>query len=105
MRDQDGGELSRHPDRLQHCPELFAGERIKRAEWLVQHQEFRIVGQRKAEIRALLHSSGKHPWIAAFEFSEADSTKQLPGLLRIFLAMGSQTTSMRLNDLQRQHDV
>ena len=55
MRDQQHGLAGGGGDPLQFQVHLFARHRVERAERLVHQQDRRIVHQRPADRRALLH--------------------------------------------------
>ena len=61
VRHQHHREALLPPQVAQHAPQLLARERVERAERLVEHQQLRLVDQRAADRRALLHAAGQLP--------------------------------------------
>src|SRR5262245_5612872 len=60
---------------------------------------------RAAEIGALLHSAGKLPGKLAAELSETHCGEELLGLCDISGAIAADQSLVRLDDLERKHDV
>ena len=79
------------PKILQHDPKLLAREGIERAERLVEQQQFRLMDQRAAERRALLHAAGQLPGVMIGEAVEPDDREQFARLLPIKTTLATET--------------
>ena len=86
-------------------PQLLARERIERAERLIEQQQRRLVDQRAAQRRALLHAARQLPGIMFREAVEPDHGQQVARLGDIFLAVLLESARVRLDDLKRQQHV
>jgi len=60
MRDEHGGEFLLAPDALQQKLHFDAGERVERAERLIQRQDLRMGDKRPRQRNTLLLAAGKH---------------------------------------------
>jgi hypothetical protein len=90
---------------LQNPPEFLARERIECSEGFVQQQDCRLMDQRPAKLRALLHSAGELPRHAIAQSVQSDGGQQ-------FLCAGdvdglvlAEPSAVRRNDLERQQNV
>jgi hypothetical protein len=79
---EDRGEALLRVQVADHLPQLLAGEGVERPEGLVQHQELRLVDQRAAQARALLHAARELPGILAPLPRQPDRGQQRLGLAR-----------------------
>ena len=70
--DQDRGEALVEPDALQQLLHLDAGQRVERAERLVERQDLRLADQRAGQRHALLLAAGQHRRPLAGAIGEAD---------------------------------
>ena len=105
MRHQYNGEAEPLPHIAQDAPQFFARKRVERGKGLVQHQQLRLVDQRAAQGRALLHAAGQLPRIAAAEPGEADRVEQLFGARDVFGLFRAEVRAVGLDDFQRQQDI
>ena len=103
--DEADGDLARGVQVADHAPQLLAGERVERAERLVEHQQLRLVDQRAAERGALLHAAGQLPGIFVALAAEADRGQQVFGARDVFGAPAAHFAAVRLDDLERQQQV
>ena len=90
---------------LQFKPQVFAGEHIKRAEGLVEHQQARLVDQRPAQTGALLHAARQFVRVALLIAFEPDKCQQLQSFFLVHGAPGAQLAKVRLDHFKRKHDV
>ena len=85
--DEDG--LGGHglvgPQLQQFRTEVFGGQYVEGAEWLVHEQDFRFDDQGAGKADALLHAAGKLLRIGGFEAVEADSVEHLHAAFAAFL--------------------
>jgi hypothetical protein len=65
----------------------------------------RVVDERAAQARALLHAARQHPWLHVLETGKPDRCQQLLGLRDVFVLELAQAMAMRPHDLERQHRV
>jgi hypothetical protein len=98
-------DLARRVQVADHAPKFLARERIERAERLVEHQEVRLVDQRAAKRRALLHAAGELPRISVALAAEPDRGEQRLGARDILGLVAADAAAMRLDDLERQQQI
>src|ERR1051325_1806854 len=80
VRHEQDRRLLVEPEALEDAPELFPREGIERAEGLVEQQEARLMDERAAELRPLLHAAGELPHRLLGELAEPDEVEQGPPL-------------------------
>ena len=104
--DEHDREAEPLPDVAQHAPQFLAREGVERGERLVEHQQRGLVDQRAAERGALLHAARQFPGKPVAEARRGRpcraASRRARGI-RSFLER--KLRAVRLDDLQRQHDV
>ncbi len=84
--DQDAfrREVARVPEIVDLAAQIFSGEHVKRAERLVEKEQFRIDDEGTREANALLHAAGQFLRIGTFEPVETDDVDRFESSLRAF---------------------
>src|SRR5262249_49108347 len=77
--DENSGYARAQPEVQKFALQLFAGERVERAERLIYQQNVGVVGQHAGDGDALLHPAGKLAWVEVGKTLEPDDLHEFVG--------------------------
>ena len=92
MRDHHDGLAPGLPDAQQFGAHVFAGERVERAEGLIQQQQVGVMDERAGDSHALGHPAGKGCRPGVHKILQADEFDQIAGFFPRFAFLHPQQT-------------